>query len=866
MNTSFCKDLLFRPPTTQAGIPRIAQRLIAFVSMVVLASSAARAETNLTPQVKRLMTYRFGGDRTILDDVAHLVSTVRTDPMRRREAAQELAGVLKSDASFDAKEFACRQLVFIADVEEVPALTSLLDDDRLAHYALMALAQIPGKAVDSALFRALPNSKGRTQLEIIDMLGNRKGLDAIPSITHFLESSEFDTASAAALALAKMTTPAAVPGLEKAFISATDARKLAFGHALLDAADRLSTTSYAARSLSLYELVDRDSTPVLRAGALRGIVRIRGVEAMPQVITALHEDGSLRQSEAIRLTRRLPDRESTVHLAAELPKLSTRGKLLLLDALSERGDVGAGPAVLAACSSSEPAVRSAAVRALGSVGNASSVTLLLSAAAGGEDREVARMSLARLRDPAADSKLVASVEVGPSALRVEAIKALGNRGVTSSVPQLIKAARAADRGVSAAALRVLRDMAPPAELSALISVLLSTPAGNRDNVIETVAEIARRGTTETQRTGALVSQFKAARRPPDQVDLLTVLAQVGGQQAFASVRSAAGGSSPELRSASLRALAEWSTDEPMPDLLRIVRESKNQTDRAIALRGYIRMIGMNEQRSPEQSLSRYKSAGLLSRGPDDTRLILAGLAKVRSLPALQYAATYLKDPAVKGEAEVAVVEIARSTAGAFPVDTRVILANTALESSNEMVRAKARETLALMGKFGDYVTAWEVSPAYQQSGADYSKLFDIAFAPEDSARAKTVPWRIMPAGGGPDQPWLLDLLAALGGEQRVAYLRTSVWSGSPSQLVLELGSDDGIKVWWSGAVVLAKNTARAVAPGQEKVHVQAKAGWNPLMLKVTQNVMGWGAVARFTNSDGSPATGLKFSVASDTIK
>jgi hypothetical protein len=121
----------------------------------------------------------------------------------------------------------------------------------------------------------------------------------------------------------------------------------------------------------------------------------------------------------------------------------------------------------------------------------------------------------------------------------------------------------------------------------------------------------------------------------------------------------------------------------------------------------------------------------------------------------------------------------------------------------------------------------------------------------------------MPAGANAEQPWLLDLLALLGGEQRVAYLRTAVWSDTARDLVLELGSDDGVKAWWNGQVVLSRNTARAVAPGQEKVTVALKPGWNQLLLKITQNNQGWGAVARFTNADGSPASGLRYAVPSD---
>jgi hypothetical protein len=178
------------------------------------------------------------------------------------------------------------------------------------------------------------------------------------------------------------------------------------------------------------------------------------------------------------------------------------------------------------------------------------------------------------------------------------------------------------------------------------------------------------------------------------------------------------------------------------------------------------------------------------------------------------------------------------------------------------MRKRAGEVLARAAKFGDFIAAWEVSPSYQREGADYSRLFDLPFPPEESGQEKTVPWRLMPAGTSPEQPWLLDLLALWGGEQRVAYLRTAVWSDSSRELTLELGSDDGLKVWWNGQVVLAHNVARAVAPAQEKVKVQAKAGWNPLLLKVTQNNQGWGACARVTNPDGSPASGLRFVVPS----
>jgi hypothetical protein len=101
-------------------------------------------------------------------------------------------------------------------------------------------------------------------------------------------------------------------------------------------------------------------------------------------------------------------------------------------------------------------------------------------------------------------------------------------------------------------------------------------------------------------------------------------------------------------------------------------------------------------------------------------------------------------------------------------------------------------------------------------------------------------------------------LAVLGGEQRVAYLRTRVWSEKAQPLVLELGSDDGVKVWLNRRVVFGNNAVRGIAPAQDKVKVELRQDWNELMLKVTQNVMGWAACARFRTPDGGAASGLRF--------
>ena len=105
----------------------------------------------------------------------------------------------------------------------------------------------------------------------------------------------------------------------------------------------------------------------------------------------------------------------------------------------------------------------------------------------------------------------------------------------------------------------------------------------------------------------------------------------------------------------------------------------------------------------------------------------------------------------------------------------------------------------------------------------------------------------------------MDLLKAFGGEQRVAYARTWVHCDQQQPARLELGTDDGVKVWFNSSVVHTNNTFRGLQPGSDKVNVTLKAGWNPLLLKVTQLNQGWAFCARFRKPDGTHLDGLRFS-------
>ena len=104
---------------------------------------------------------------------------------------------------------------------------------------------------------------------------------------------------------------------------------------------------------------------------------------------------------------------------------------------------------------------------------------------------------------------------------------------------------------------------------------------------------------------------------------------------------------------------------------------------------------------------------------------------------------------------------------------------------------------------------------------------------------------------------IVDLKAAVGGDQRVAYLRAQLTSPAAQEAQVELGSDDGVKVWLNGEVVHANNCLRGCIPGADLFRVTLTKGLNILLLKVNQGGGDWAACVRIVKPDGSYIEGLK---------
>lgn len=583
-------------------------------------------------------------------------------------------------------------------------------------------------------------------------------------------------------------------------------------------------------------------------------------EIIQMVIDALTSSDPTMQTGAIAIVREIPGAAVTQALAKELPNLGPAVQVQLLSALADRGDPLALPAVIEAGKSSEESVRIAAVRTIGQIGGASSVPLLAerAAASKGAEQRAARESLFRLRGAEVDAAILKNLPSAAPQVKAELIGAVGERNIAAAVEMLLKTAREDDRRVRQESFRILRVVARPEDMPALVRLVLDVQSdADRTEAERMVASVAQKIEDRNRRAAAVLAVLPNVKDTPNRASLLRVLGRIGDDSALPTLRTALGSREADIHDAAIRALSDWPTSEPVPDLLKVAQTADTPRYRILALRGFVRLLGLESARPAEETVDLYRKAMELAGEAAEKRRVLSGLASTMSLAALNMAAEYLDDLALHREAELAAVRIAQGIHGTHPQRTKEVMEKVSQATKQDALRQQAREILDQIERFDDYIVAWRVCGPYMQDNASASELFDSPFGPE--VEGQEVSWRPIAAGTHPQQPWLveLDKDPSLAGNNRVAYLYTRVSSPREQKARLELGSDDGVKVWLNGRLVHANNVERPAAPGQDRADVTLIEGQNLVLVKLTQAGGQWALCLRFRDADGGRLDGLK---------
>ena len=639
--------------------------LAAVACLAVAAAAASAAEEKLdTAPFKNLRTYEVGKNSGDCQKVAAMVVAAHANTAMRAAIEKELAAILADPkATTDAKRFVCRQLLTIGTAASVPALAPLLTDKDLSHMGRYALERMQCPEAGKAIRDALPAVKGRLLIGIVNSLGERRDTQAVPAITRFLKGSDQELAGAAARALGKIAGDPSAKALAAARATAKERLRQTADDAYLRCADAFLAAGDKAKAKTIYtELYKPDEKPNIRAGALRGLIAVGGDEAIALIMKPLMSDDLAMQTVAVSYIRDVPGSDATRAFAAQLPKLSPKAQVLVLGALATRADKAAAPAVTAAASHADEAVQVAAIKALAALGDAANVPLLVKASTSTKKpvADAAASTLTLLTGDGVNAAIVAQIGKADPKGRAALVRTLTARHASDAVPQLLKLAQDPDDAVRKEAFTAIGKLADVKTLPDLVSLMVTAKAGPAMRAAErAVVTVARNIEDNDARVAALLTGMAKA-SGENKAALLRVVGRFGGDKALAAVRAGVADADPKIQDAAIRTLADWPDAAPADDLAKLMRTTKSQVHRVLALRGYVRVLALPSDRPIQDVLKRYDEVMKLATSTADKKLILAAMAELRHPAVLRAIGPYLTNPELKAEAEAAMNKVTKA--------------------------------------------------------------------------------------------------------------------------------------------------------------------------------------------------------------
>jgi len=406
-------------------------------------------------------------------------------------------------------------------------------------------------------------------------------------------------------------------------------------------------------------------------------------------------DRDMRALGLQQVREEVPGEAATKKFAELLPTLAADGQAGLLEALGDRQDQAARPAIMDRLENSEEeAVRAAALRAIGALGGEEDVALL-AAKVGTEaaaEKTAARESLVRLRGDKINAAVLAELEKGEPAVRVELLGVLAARNARDTVDTVLNSAADSDASVRVAALEALRYLADANNIAGVIDALKA--AG--DEVEGRKAELALLAVCSRERqacTDALIAGIEGA-EPSARITLLRAIARAGGPNALDAIVAALADEDEAVADEAVRMLAAWPDAAAAPQLLEIAKKIENERRQVLALRGLVRLGSAVEDKPADVEL--LTQAMELARRSYEKRQVVGALGGADSSEALALALSAIDDATTQEEAGLAVVRIAENTEDGDQAAIRSAIETVLSKVKSQAVRDRAQKVLAAL--------------------------------------------------------------------------------------------------------------------------------------------------------------------------
>ncbi len=635
--------------------------LLACLAPLAMAFQSQPAVGQLEEALTKVASYEYGQDFKPLADVMELVRGTKSNPELLPEVEERFIAFLNGKATLEGRKFVCEQLSVIGTKASVPVLARLLTDPPTSDMARYALERISAPEAGEALRAGLSKVGGKERIGVINTLGQRRDPLAVALLVPLVTNPDQPTAIAAVNALGRIadtSSQKALAGLRK---SATGAIREPVLDAYVRCLDEMANKGDKAGALAGYrELYSSSEPSTTRLAALRGIAAIEGPKATQTLAEAVEKGDEDVRAAAIGLLAATPSPEVTGLLTGAYPKLPPRGRVQVLTALVTRGDSAAAPLLMGALKDDAVEVRVAGLEGIGKLGDSSHVLRLAEIAADTQDPErgAARLSLYRLKADGVDKVVLDNLNSVPAKQKIELIRAAGERRIESATNVLLKAAKDSNMDVRRESRRALRETAQTQHIPALLGLLDDAETASERADLET-ALVATLKRYEMSGIDSISSALGSTNNVDTKASLLVVMGRTGQASSLNQLRAALKADEPAVQRAAILGLTEWPTPDPLPDMLDAAKTNQVRSHQILALRGYLRLVGLRSQRSRAESVSLLEQAVKLAQQDDEKKTVLSMLPRFASPEALKLAES-LQEGSVSEEAKLAIERIKKS--------------------------------------------------------------------------------------------------------------------------------------------------------------------------------------------------------------
>lgn len=798
--------------------------------------------------LKAMASYKYGQSRNPMVQFNELLTViVQNKTLSHLTENLVVASLQDPNYSLDAKQFLCEKLSQFGTTRSLPALAKLLEDESSSAMALYTLERLPGLAVDQLLRQKFDQIPAKDRPAALAALGHRKDKASEKFLLKKLKEKDSQLQEAALKALAHYPSTKVANTLFKLAKDEKFAHRSLALDVLLSMAAELENRS-RAEEIYLWLLKSKSQRHWLFA-ALKGLVEINPTKGFEKIIEAVGSENSAQISSAIQVIAALPATLDFSPLIKRFAQLSQANQIQLMVALGPKSNPAMKSWLMSLLNHPSSEVRLQAVKQLRFQQGADLVSVVAAFAAEhqGVEKKEARETLNRLPGKEIDAEIVRLLPESSAEVKIELIRAIGQRNIVSANESLLTYLNDPQAKVRLTALKALQQVGQPAILPSLAARFSNQlRAKEAKQLSRTLLAVLRKAANPASYAEILIAQNEKLTTAPVREVYLETLAKSGLEAVLPVLKIALQTESEDMKATVLSGLADWPDEGPLLLLQNWLKQNDSPRLKALALRSYLKLVAALQNLSPEQKLNYLKFGLHHAQSLTEKRNLLSALSEVGSWPAFEICGSFLKDQSLKSEAQVALIKIAEKLPLSVSHQALPVLEKIKAEMPDGPLKNQLNKTLENLYQWAGFITDWQLAGPY--SGAGEEPL-DRAFPPETAAK---VDWKVLTDNGDPKNYWHVNLAQLFGGNNKVVYLKSEIYSPQEQQAVMEVGSDDYVKVWLNGKLVHTFAKARGVVPGQDKVPVTLQKGKNIILMKVVNLSGGWGSCLRFVDLQGRP--------------